>query len=98
MYKRESDEYFHSRPAESNFVQVASRQSQVVKSKQVVIERVKNIKMKVSGNDLHRPEHWGGYRVTPKYVEFWQGGIDRLHDRLVFSRKGDSWLLNRLEP
>ncbi|MEX1112022.1 MAG: pyridoxamine 5'-phosphate oxidase [Candidatus Andersenbacteria bacterium] len=94
----ESGDYFSSRPMQSNLVQVASRQSQVVSSKEVIKDRINRIKQKHKNSSLVCPPYWGGYRVFPTEFEFWQGGLERLHDRFRYQWKDNSWKISQLEP
>lgn len=90
----ESDRYWETRPAESRRSAVASRQSRVVESREELERAVAELGDAAPG----RPAHWGGYRVVPASVEFWQEGPNRLHDRLRYSREGTSWRVERLAP
>jgi len=95
----ESDVYFYSRPKESNFSAIASPQSKRIESRKELEERLKEVKEKYSGDAaLIRPENWGGYRVIPSKIEFWQGRTSRLHDRIVFEKSGARWEKYRLAP
>lgn len=95
----ESEAYWQSRPHGSRIAGTASRQSQPLESRAVLEERVRTLEERYpESTDVPRPERWGGYRVTPTRIEFWQGRTSRLHDRLVFTRAGDSWSLERLQP
>ena len=94
----ESDEYFHSRPAGSRIGAWASPQSRVIESRQVLDENVKRFTEKFNDN-IPRPSHWGGYRVLPSTIEFWQGRMSRLHDRIRYTKTSDNkWLIERLAP
>ena len=94
----ESDEYFHSRPLGSKIGAWASNQSQAVRSRNDLDDRFEEFSLKFSDN-VPRPPHWGGYRVKPTVIEFWQGRENRLHDRLVYRLQGDgSWRIDRLAP
>ena len=94
----ESDEYFHSRPLGSKIGAWASNQSEAVRSRNELDERFEEFSLKFSA-DVPRPPHWGGYRVKPSVIEFWQGRENRLHDRLVYTRRGDGgWHIERLAP
>jgi pyridoxamine 5'-phosphate oxidase len=95
----ESDKYFHSRPLGSRFSASISRQSSVIASREVLLRRLKKIEEKYPKGDPPRPIHWGGYRVHPNEIEFWQGGQFRLHDRWLYRRRRDgSWSVDRLSP
>lgn len=94
----ESAAYFHSRPRESRLGSLASRQSQVVASRRILDERFEQLAAQYP-DDIPMPEHWGGYRVRPEQIEFWQGRHGRLHDRLRYRRLPEgNWILERLEP
>ena len=96
---RESDDYFASRPRPSQLGAVASPQSQRISSRAELDERLASPEEEYDGRDVPRPPHWGGYRVAPSYLEFWQGRKGRLHDRVVFERRADgTWERYRLAP
>jgi len=95
---RESDEYFSSRPLGSRIAANASPQSRVVAGRPVLEARYAEIEKEAGGNPP-RPASWGGYRVAPEVVEFWQGRPNRLHDRLQYRLDaGGNWILERLAP
>ncbi len=98
----ESDAYFASRPHGSKLGALASPQSEVVASRAVLDEaRAALLERHPPGSEVPRPAHWGGLRVVPESVEFWQGRPDRLHDRLRFRRSdaaGNGWIVERLAP
>ena len=95
----ESDAYFRSRPLGSRLGAWASQQSEVIPSRDVLEERVREMTQRYPDGDVPRPPHWGGYRVRPLTIEFWQGRPDRLHDRLRYQRvQPDGWRLERLSP
>ena len=97
--EEESDDYFASRPRPSQLGAVASPQSQRVPSREALDERLASLEQEYDGRDVPRPPHWGGYRVAPTYLEFWQGRKGRLHDRIVFERREDgTWERYRLAP
>jgi len=93
-----SDDYFKSRPFESQVSAAVSRQSQPVASREALDERMADAEERARKEGITRPEHWGGYRLQPQAVEFWQGRHGRAHDRLRFRRSGDDWIIERLEP
>lgn len=93
-----SDEYFNSRPRSSQIGAWASNQSTVIASRGTIEERVAELEKKYEGQDVPRPEHWGGYLITPINYEFWQGRASRLHDRLTFHFENGAWTANRLAP
>jgi pyridoxamine 5'-phosphate oxidase len=96
---QESDEYFVSRPETSQLGAWGSNQSQVIASREVLEERFAQLKEKYAGQEIPRPPHWGGFRVIPNIIEFWQGRPSRLHDRLRYRLLEDgSWLRERLAP
>ena len=94
----ESDAYFFSRPAESRRGAHASDQSSVIAGRAELERRVADLEQRWTDGNVPRPENWGGYRVTPTRVEFWQGRASRLHDRLVYAHTDDLWSLSRLSP
>jgi len=95
----ESDAYFHSRPAGSQLGAWASPQSQVIEAREILEARTAELKLQYQGLTIPRPPHWGGFRVVPTEVEFWQGRSNRLHDRIFYiSNAADSWKIERLAP
>lgn len=95
----ESDEYFHSRPFESQIGATVSRQSRPVADRAQLEARYAEFLEKYRGSLVPLPATWGGYRVRPEAIEFWQGRPSRLHDRLLYRRQPDgSWARSRLEP
>lgn len=98
--KREvSDEYFHARPITSQLGAIVSPQSQVIPDNFDLSARLGDLQREYEGNTIPRPEHWGGYRLKPNLIEFWQGKPSRLHDRFRYSRREDSpWIIDRLAP
>ncbi len=95
----ESDEYFRTRPRESQLGAIASAQSEVVASRAVLEQRFRELDESYSDREVERPAHWGGYRLTPERIEFWQNRTGRLHDRILYERQADgSWTITRLAP
>ena len=94
----ESDEYFHSRPLGSRIGAWASNQSRAVENRAALESRFEEFGLKF-GDNVPRPPHWGGYRVRPETIEFWQGQENRMHDRLRYTlQPNGSWLIERLAP
>jgi pyridoxamine 5'-phosphate oxidase len=93
----DSDAYFVTRPAGSRLSAWASEQSEKVASRAVLEQAMAEVKARY-GDSPPRPPHWGGYRVTPTEIEFWQGRADRLHDRLLYTRDAAAWKIERLAP
>jgi pyridoxamine 5'-phosphate oxidase len=95
----ESDAYFQTRPRESQIGALASPQSQVIASREVLEDRAREIEKGYEGQVIKRPEHWGGYLLKPNRIEFWQGRLGRLHDRLLYELEPDgTWTIKRLAP
>jgi pyridoxamine 5'-phosphate oxidase len=93
----ESEAYFHSRPEGSRLGAVASPQSQPI-TKAELVQRQLQLEEQFTGKEIPRPEHWGGYRIIPQTIEFWQGRPNRLHDRIQYTREGEDWKIERLAP
>jgi pyridoxamine 5'-phosphate oxidase len=95
----ESDQYFQSRPRGSRIGAWASPQSKKIASRDALLQRVKEIEEKFNGPEVPRPEFWGGWRLVPERIEFWQAGDSRLHDRFAYEWDGkSSWTVSRLAP
>ena len=97
--EQESDEYFDSRPEGSRIGAWASPQSEVIDDRTWLEQNEQKIREEFSAGKISRPPHWGGYRVKPTRIEFWQGRPSRLHDRILYSLQGSgSWKIERLAP
>ncbi|MCG7857221.1 pyridoxamine 5'-phosphate oxidase [Flavihumibacter sediminis] len=95
----ESDNYFHSRPLSSRIGAWASPQSQVIESRSILKDKETELAESFDGKEIPRPLHWGGYRVKPVSVEFWQGRVSRLHDRIQYTlEENGKWKIERLAP
>ena len=97
LSEQESDDYFNSRPYESRIGAWCSPQSQVIESREVLLNKIQELKKKYP-NEVPRPENWGGYTIVPNEIEFWQGRASRLHDRFLYNKEGENWTINRLAP
>ena len=94
-----SDNYFESRPDGSKLGAIVSNQSEVIPSREYLEENLKELETNYEGIVIPRPEHWGGFLITPLQVEFWQGRPNRLHDRIRYTSQSDfSWKIERLSP
>lgn len=94
----EAAAYFSTRTRGSRIGSWASKQSAPMSGRDELDNRVREYEQRFAGSDVPLPPFWGGYRLQPQKIEFWQGRINRLHDRLRFSREGDKWTLQRLFP
>ena len=96
--KLESLKYFSSRPKDSQIGAWSSQQSSKISSRAILIDQFAAMKKKFANGEIPLPEFWGGYRVVPQSIEFWQGRESRLHDRLIYERKDNVWNVSRLSP
>jgi pyridoxamine 5'-phosphate oxidase len=96
--KGETLKYFATRPRGSQIGAWVSAQSSVISSRSLLEMKVDEMKRKFRDKEVPLPSFWGGYRVDPREMEFWQGRTDRLHDRFLYRRAGDSWEIERLAP
>jgi len=96
--KIESLKYFSSRPKDSQLGSWASQQSSRISSRSVLAEQFTSMKKKFSSGEIPLPDFWGGYRVVPRSIEFWQGRENRLHDRFIYELSDDKWTIGRLSP
>jgi len=95
----ESDEYFQTRPRDSQIGALASPQSETIEGRKVLEERTRELEEKYRDQEVPRPAHWGGYLLQPDRIEFWKARPSRLHDRLVYELQSDgSWRISRLAP
>lgn len=90
--------YFASRPRGSRIAAWASRQSEPIASRGELESRYREYEERFNGRDVALPEFWGGYTLTPRSIEFWQGRLNRLHDRLRYVQEGEGWRIERLQP
>lgn len=94
----ESMKYFLTRPRESQIAAYASKQSHVLSSRTVLLNQFETLKQKFKSGEIPLPDFWGGFRVVPHEIEFWQGGANRLHDRFRYSLDAGDWVIERLAP
>jgi pyridoxamine 5'-phosphate oxidase len=94
----ESDAVFLARPRESRISALASRQSEPLASRDELEARVRELHTELEGHEVERPPFWGGYRLAPEELEFWQHRANRLHVRFVYRRSGDGWEIEELQP
>jgi pyridoxamine 5'-phosphate oxidase len=92
-----SDAYFNSRPAGSKLGAWASPQSKVIENRDILVANEAAFKNQF-GENIERPQHWGGYILKPNYIEFWQGRSSRLHDRICYTLENENWKIERLAP
>ena len=94
----ESDAYFGERPRKSQLAAASSPQSRIVPGREALVARLEALAERCGDAPVRRPATWGGYRLTPRAIEFWQGRADRLHDRLRYTKSARGWKLVRLAP
>jgi pyridoxamine 5'-phosphate oxidase len=95
--KKQSEDYFKTRPYESKIAAWISKQSSVIPDRDFLVKRFNEYKEKFK-NDVPLPPEWGGYALHPQYFEFWQGRLNRLHDRIVYKKQKNEWKILRLAP
>jgi pyridoxamine 5'-phosphate oxidase len=96
--REESVRYFHSRPIGSQLGAWVSHQSEVIDARRILEARLSELEERFASQEVPCPPHWGGYRIKPGRIEFWQGRPNRLHDRFRYTRDRESWRLDRLAP
>jgi pyridoxamine 5'-phosphate oxidase len=96
--KKETLRYFISRPRGSQLGAWVSAQSSVISSRSLLEMKFDEMKRKYANREVPLPSFWGGYRVVPREIEFWQGRTNRLHDRFLYTKSGDDWTIERLAP
>lgn len=98
--ERDSEEYFHSRPHESQVAAWSSRQSEPIESRSRLDEQFDEALKRFDGQAVPKPDYWGGYRIVPSRIEFWKGRSNRMHDRIAFARtlEAENWKATRLQP
>lgn len=96
--RKQSEDYFQSRPFESQISAWTSAQSRVIESREILEQRYLQLQKEYEGKTVPCPPHWGGYRLIPQAFEFWQGWVNRLHDRILYRRTQEGWKIERLGP
>lgn len=95
----ESLKYFTTRPRDSQIGAWVSNQSEVITSRKILLQKLDEIRTKFANGEIPLPSFWGGFRIVPKTIEFWQGGSARIHDRFLYSKQNDeTWKIDRLAP
>ena len=90
--------YFSSRPRQSQLAAACSSQSNIIKSRADLEDRFSSLSKKYHKKSIPKPENWGGYKIIPEQIEFWQGRSNRMHDRFRYTKEGSKWLIVRLDP
>lgn len=98
LTRKESDEYFSTRPRDSRIGAWASHQSETIQSRSYLEAQFKKFRKQFRNSDVPLPDYWGGYKLVPTKIEFWQGRPNRLHDRIAYILEGGSWQIRRLSP
>ena len=98
LSREESQEYFESRPEGSKLGAWASRQSSIIADREEIEGRLADVKQRFEGEEITIPAYWGGYRLRPERIEFWQSRPNRLHDRFQYTRAENGWRIERLSP
>ena len=93
-----SEKYFQSRPFESQISAWASNQSEEIPSRRYIEKLFDEYRKKFENQQVPLPPFWGGYRIVPQKIEFWQGRVNRLHDRILYEKKHEGWKIKRLAP
>ena len=96
--RKESDEYFHRRPLDSQLAASSSLQSSVIENREILEKKFNELKDKYKNTSVPLPEFWGGYRLKPEKIEFWQGRQNRMHDRILYTKHEGNWKIERLSP
>ncbi|QCX53576.1 pyridoxamine 5'-phosphate oxidase [Elizabethkingia sp. JS20170427COW] len=96
--KEDSETYFHSRPKGSQLGALASHQSRVIESREVLQEALKHFEAEFENKEIPKPDYWGGYVAKPYEIEFWQGRPNRLHDRIRYLLEDNQWKIDRVAP
>jgi pyridoxamine 5'-phosphate oxidase len=96
--KKESEDYFHTRPRGSQIGALASEQSKIIENRDALENKFKELEKKYEGKEIPLPDNWGGFRLIPDYFEFWQSRDNRLHDRIAYFKEANNWVVKRLAP
>lgn len=97
--REESEEYFKNRPVGSRIAALASKQSQIVATREVLEKRFKELSLKYKSKQIPLPSYWGGFILSPRMIEFWQGRPNRFHDRFRYRKQSNgTWVIDRLSP